>query len=114
MIKLSFDKFNFVTDGIISRGSIIATIKYYLNGKYKTVISKKFETKTTLHKDDTPDLNKAFKYIRAKLERDAYAWAGKEAKKEVFRMNKQYEIFDNFIEKALHIVSHDNKYLKTF
>lgn len=113
MIKLSFDKFNFVTDGITSRGTIIATIKYYLNGKYRTIASKKFETKTTLHKDDTPDLNKAYKHIRAKLERDAYAWAGKEAFKELLRTQKTLKVLDDFSRKASHIVVHDNHYLET-
>ena len=55
-----------------------------------------------------------YKYIRAKLERDAYAWAGKEAQEEVANMDKRYNTLNEFIDRASHIVSHDNKYLETF
>ena len=114
MIKLQFSNFSFGTNGFVSKGTIQATIKIRVRGKYRTISSKIFNTKITLHKDDTPDLNKAYKYIRAKLERDAYDWAGKEAQKEISNINTHYNELNAFIDKASHIISHDNKYLKTF
>lgn len=113
MIKLVFSRFNFTTDGTTSKGSIIATIKYYVNSKYETVAYKEFKTKVTLKEGDKPDLNKAYKYIITKLERDAYAWAGKEVFKELLKTQKILKVLDDFSKKASHIVVHDNHYLET-
>ena len=113
MIKLTFNNFSFTTDGIISKGNVEATIKIFITNKWFDVASKKFITKITLHKDDKFDLDKAYKYIQAKLERDAYAWAGKEAFKELYNIQKSLRVFEDFTEKASHIVAHDNHYLET-
>lgn len=113
MIKLTFSKFTFTTDGTTSKGTIVATIKYYLNGNYKTVASKAFKTKVTLKKGDKPNLNKAYKYIIAKLEKDAYIWANIETFMEITRTQKILNTLDDFSKKAIHVIAHDTEYLKS-
>lgn len=114
MIKLSFGKFSFTTDGNTSKGNIRATIKIFTKNKWYYVTSKEFTTKITCHKDDKNDLNKAYKYIQAKLEKDAYCWAGEEAKKQLIVVQKDLKTFTDFVEKAEHIVEHDTNYLNQF
>lgn len=114
MIKLSFSGFNFKTDGIISSARIIATIKWFDGHKWFNVAYKEFKTKVTLKPNEVPDLNKAYKYIKAKLEKDAYIWANSEAKKEFNDTKDKLAIFDSFIDKSNHIISHNTEYLKNF
>jgi len=114
MIKLSFSNFSFTTDGNISKGNVKATIKLFIKNKWHDVGSKKFTTKITCHKNDKNDLNKAYKYIQAKLEKDAYSWACKEAMKQLLIVQKDLKTFNDFIEKSKHIVVHDTNYLGEF
>lgn len=114
MIKLSFSNFSFTTDGNISKGSIKATIKFFIKNKCHDVASKKFNTKVTCHKNDKCDLNKAYKYIQAKLEKDAYLWASEEAMKQLLITQKDLKIFNDFVEKSRHIIVHDTHYLSQF
>lgn len=114
MIKLSFGKFSFTTDGNTSKGSIKATIKIFTRNEWYCVASKQFTTKITCHKDDKNDLNKAYKYIQAKLEKDAYLWACKEAMKQLLVVQKDLKVFNDFVEKSKHIVVHDTNYLNQF
>lgn len=114
MIKLSFGKFSFTTDGNTSKGSIKATIKIFIKNTWHCVATKQFTTKITCHKDDKSDLNKAYKYIQAKLEKDAYSWALDEAFKQLLLVQKDLKMFNDFVEKAKHIVVHDTNYLSEF
>lgn len=114
MIKLSFSDFSFTSDGNTSRGSIKATIKFFIKTKWHNIGSKKFTTKITCHKNDKCDLNKAYKYIQAKLEKDAYCWACEEAMKQLLITQKDLKIFNDFVEKSKHIIVHDTHYLSQF
>lgn len=114
MIKLSFKDFTFETNGIISNAKITAVIKYFLNDKYIEVAHKEFRTKISIKPGDTKDLNKAYKYAEAKLEKDAYLWAVAEANNELLNIQKQFKIFNDFIIKSNHIIVHDVNYLSKF
>lgn len=115
MIKLHFSKFKVNTDGIVTSGTIVATIKCFTDRtKWRPIAYKVFNTKITLHSGDKPDLNKAYKYIKAKLEKNAYKWALKNAEKQLLVVQKDLKTFVDFIEKARHIVVHDEDYLSKF
>lgn len=114
MIKLSFSNFSFTSNGNISKGSAKATIKFFIKSKCHNVATKEFTTKITCHKNDKCNLNKAYKYIQAKLEKDAYLWANKEAMKQLLITQKDLKIFNDFVEKSKHIIVHDTNYLNQF
>lgn len=115
MIKLEFSNFKVIIDGLITKGKITATIKFLTNRRiWETVAFKNFSTKITLHPEDKADLNKAYKYIRAKLEKNAYKWALKNAEKQLLVVQKDLKAFVDFVEKATHIVDHDTEYLNKF
>ena len=114
MIKLSFSNFSFTSDGNVSKGSIKATIKFFVKNKWHNIATKEFTTKIICHKNDKSDLNKAYKYIQAKLEKDAYLWANNEAMKQLLITQKDLKIFNDFVEKSKHIIVHDTHYLSQF
>lgn len=115
MIKLKFSNFKISTNGLTTKGKITATIKFLTNRRtWETVAFKVFNTKITLHPKDKADLNKAYKYIRAKLEKNAYKWALKNAEKQLLVVQKDLKTFVDFVEKARHIVVHDEDYLSKF
>lgn len=114
MIKLAFDNFSFTTDGIVSKGTITGIIKLFIKTKWHVISHRNFTAKITLHKEEKADLNKAYKYIQAKLEKDAYKWAQKEAFKQLLIVQKDLKIFNDFVEKANHIIVHDTAYLNQF
>lgn len=115
MIKLQFSNFQLKTDELVTKGKITATIKFLTNKRtWETVALRNFNTKITLHPEDKADLNKAYKYIRAKLEKNAYKWALKNAEKQLLIFQKDIKTFVDFVEKARHIVVHDEDYLSKF
>lgn len=115
MIKLEFSNFKVIIDGLVTKGKITATIKFLTNKRiWETVALRNFNTKITLHPEDKADLNKAYKYIRAKLEKNAYKWALKNAEKQLLIVQKDLKTFVDFVEKARHIVVHDEDYLSKF
>ncbi len=114
MIKLKFSNLEITTNGTITRGKIIATIKLFTKNEWRTIISKKFNTKITLKPEDKFDLNKAYKYIQAKLEKEAYKWALKETKRQIRFARQDFETFTNFGVKAQYIINHDTEYLNKF
>ena len=77
MIKLSFSGFKFNTDGIVSKGRIIATIKYFTGKEWDNIGFKEFKTKVSYKPGDKYNLDKAYQIIKAKLEQNAYKWADK-------------------------------------
>lgn len=111
MIKLSFSNFNFTIKGTVSTGEVCATIKYFDGHKWMNVAFKKFTTKVTYKPGDKFDVNIAYKQIKAKLEKDAYAWAGYQAQLQINNINKQYRYLKDFVDKSAHIVVHNNKYI---
>lgn len=112
MIKLTFDSFSFTTDGTISTAKICATINCFVRSKWQTVATKQFKIKLTLKDGDAPDLNKAYKIAKARLEQRAYMWANYEATKELENQKYITEQLTAFSNKASHIVSHNAKYIK--
>lgn len=112
MIKLTFNNFSFTTDGIVSKAKVTATIKWFNHSKWITVANKEFRIKITLKKEDTPDLNKAYKYAKARLEHHAYMWAGHQAKLEAQNQAIILCQLNDFSDKANYIVSHNVKYIK--
>lgn len=114
MIKLHFNNFQVGTDGITTIAEINAQIKFLNNNKWIVLDEKSFSTKITLKDKDKFDLNKAYKYIRAKLERKAYNWALGKTIYQISLTKKDLEIFTDFANKAKHIVNHDDEYLSKF
>lgn len=110
MIKLHFEPITFKNKGICCEGTVDVSLKF----NKILIYCKTFRTKITLHDNDIFDLNKAYKYIQASLEKKAYNWAYNLINKE--RKNKLdiYNQMSEFIDKAKHIVEHDTEYLKTF
>lgn len=113
-IKLTFKQFTFGTDGITSTAKVKAIILYNIFGKWCEVGSKVFETKITLKEHDISDLNKAYKYVKAKLEKDAYTWANKEATNELLFIEQRLNVFNDFVKKSKYIIEHNTEYLKDF
>lgn len=114
MIKLKFSKFKITTTGIVTTGEIIAILKIFIKNDWKILCHNTFSTKITLKPEDKFDLNKAYKYIQAKLEKEAYNWAFKEVKKQINHTRRDLDIFTNFADKAKHIIDHDTEYLNNF
>ena len=113
-IKLSFKEFEFKTNGAISKAKIKATIFYNTYNKWHEVAEKQFKAKISIKSYDIGDLNKAYKYLKAKLEKDAYAWANKNTEKELIYLKNRLNVFDDFNKKANYIINHNTEYLKTF
>lgn len=111
MIKLSFSGFKFLNDGIVSKGKVIATIKYFTGKEWDNIGFKEFKTKVTYKSGDKFNLNKAYQIIKAKLEKDAYKWAASEAQKEINNINKEYRHLKDFVDKANHIIVHNTGYI---
>lgn len=111
MIKLSFSNFIFVNKGTISIGKVCATIKYFNGHKWMDVASKIFSTKVTYKPGDKFDVNIAYKQIKAKLEKDAYTWAGNQAQLQINDINKQYRYLKDFVDKSTHVALHNHKYI---
>lgn len=110
MIKLHFETITFKNKGICCEGSVAVSLKF----NNKLISCKTFITRIALRDYDVFDLNKAYKYIQASLEKKAYNWAYKIINKE---RKKQLDIYNQllgFTDKAKHIVEHDTEYLKTF
>ncbi len=114
MIKLSFSNFKLYSDGKVSEAQLTATIKWFNGNIWQEVAHKLFQTKLTLKHGDSPDLNKVLAYCRAKLEKDAYKWAGEEAAKELKVIRQHNKIFNDFVKKSKYIVTHNEEYLKKF
>ncbi len=114
MIKLSFSNFSFTSDGNTSKGSVKAAIKLFDGNKWYAIANKEFATKIIRHKDDKSDINKAYKYIQAKLEKEAYNWALNNTTYQISLAKRDLKIFTDFADKAKHIVNHDNEYLSKF
>lgn len=110
MIKLHFEPICFKNRGTHCEGSVTVGIK--LNKK--VIDCKTFITRINLHKDDTFDLNKAYKYIQASLEKKAYFWAYKIINKHLKTEEDFIKEFKSFVDKADYIIKHDEEYLKTF
>lgn len=110
MIKLHFEPILFKNKKLRCEGKVAVTLK--LNNTL--ICGKSFITRITLHDNDVFDLNKAYKYIQASLEKKAYNWAYKIINK---KCKNQFDIYNQmlgFTDKAKHIVEHDTEYLKTF
>lgn len=112
MIKLAFNDFLFTSDGIISRAKVTATIKWFNGSKWLIVSSKEFKIKLSLKQGDAPDLNKAYKYAKARLEQYAYIWAGYQARLEIKNQDIILSQLNAFADKANHIIAHNVKYIK--
>lgn len=114
MIKLTFSNCEITTNGIITKGKITAVVVIFIENHWKVLETKVFTTKITLKSEDKFDLNKAYKYIQAKLERKAYKWALDKVTYQILLAKKDLEVFINFANKAKHIVNHDDEYLSKF
>lgn len=113
-IKLAFKQFTFGTDGIKSTAKVKAVLIYNIFGRWHEITNKTFETKITLKQHDIADLNKAYKYAKAKLEKDAYIWANKQAANELLSLKERLNTFNDFVEKSKYIIEHNTEYLKKF
>ena len=113
-LKLTFVEFTFKSNGTKCEGKVKAIIKCFITKKWRECDSKEFKTRITLKPNDKFDLNKAYKYIQAKLEKDAYKWANKEAEKQLLLTQRYFKMYDDFTKKSTHIIVHDENYLSTF
>lgn len=114
MIKLKFSNLKVTTNGNITTGEVKVILKVFANNAWRVMYCKSFNTKVTLKPGDKFDLTKAYKYIQAKLEKEAYNWALKEVKRQIRLARRDLDIFADFEAKAKHIVDHDTEYLNKF
>jgi len=110
-IKLTFTDFDCHTNGRTTVATIKATIFNSACGYKYIIASKKFKVKITCKPEDTPDLNKVFKYCKAELELRAYRWAANKANSCALELQQRLKAYNAFVYKALNIVSHNKEYI---
>ncbi len=110
MFKLKFSTPTFTIEG----KTTIISISVALHYNHCFIKIFKIKKKISLKEGDRYDLNKAYKYLQASAEKEAYEKASKVIKniieQETYFINK----LNTFKNKAEFIVNHDKEYLKEF
>lgn len=110
-IKLTFTDFDCHLNGRTTVATINAIIYHFAWGTNYIVATKRFKIKITRKSEDTPDLNKVFKYCKAELELRAYDWAANKINNCALDVKNRLKAYNDFTYKALHIVSHNKEYI---